>query len=146
MFKWYYYHFLISLLDSDLPKISVSVPSISWAVLALLMLHSFFARRRQSNLVWLRKSASFWYIYGFLNLHHFLPRWAICSDGKLSGFSNYPDPGSDPDPNLNYPDPIRIQKYCFKSPFFGHFWNHKSGNTGSTDMFYTSFYSLKCVE
>ncbi len=32
----------------------------------------------------------------------------LVSDGKLSGFSNYPDPGSDPDPNSNYPDPIRI--------------------------------------
>ena len=37
-----------------------------------------------------------------LHFQRFLPQ---CSDGKLSGFSNYPDPGSDPDPNLNYPDP-----------------------------------------
>ena len=41
MFKWYYYHFLIFLLDSDLPKISVSVPSISWDVLALFYIGVF---------------------------------------------------------------------------------------------------------
>ena len=34
IFKWYYYHFLIFLLDSDLEKTLLSQTSIAWGVLA----------------------------------------------------------------------------------------------------------------